>query len=580
MKDLLCLTGIVLTAGLWWVGCGGGDLGSVPRSRTLILDCSEPTSCAGQINDFDSFNPYLPTGTSRTGWNFLYESLYYYNPHRESDNLIPWIAESHTFNENFTEVTVKIREGVEWSDGKPWTAADLVFTVEMLREHAPELKFSTDMETWVREAAVVDELTAKIILTAPNPRFIFSYFSANSDNGMFIVPRHVWEGKDPTTFANFDPEKGWPVVSGPYRLTLSAPQQRIWDLRENWWAARTGFQRLPKVERIIYLTYMDEAKRVQNLIANNLDSCLDLRPANIKSVVDQNPRVSTWSGRDLPYGRLDWWPVCLGFNGLEEPFDDPEIRRAINRAIDREQLVEIGWQGSGTYSLLPFPNFPPLRKFTGQIQDLLEKYAVGRHDPEETAAIMRRKGWVRDASQIWTRDGKRCKIVIEIFPFFQDLVSVLVAQLQRAGFDASFRMTSDSYTRMTQGVARAFMMGNGGSVRDPYFTLRLYHSRFVQPTGTPTQYFWRWRNDAFDAIVDQMGQTAPDDPALVDLFHQAMDIWLRELPSIPLVQWYHRIPHNQTYWKNWPTAAHPYANDSYWANTWLLVLLGLEPVQG
>ena len=132
---------------------------------------------------------------------------------------------------------------------------------------------------------------------------------------------------------------------------------------------------------------------------------------------------------------------------------------------------------------------------------------------------------------------------------------------------------------MSQGVALAYMMGNGGSVRDPYFTLRLYHSRFALPTGTPTTYFWRWANDDFDAIVDRMGQTAPDDPKLEGMFHDAMEIWLRELPAIPLMQWYHRIPHNETYWTNWPSADNPYINGAYWHRTWLLVLLGLVPTQ-
>jgi peptide/nickel transport system substrate-binding protein len=69
----------------------------------------------------------------------------------------------------------------------------------------------------------------------------------------------------------------------------------------------------------------------------------------------------------------------------------------------------------------------------------------------------------------------------------------------------------------------------------------------VRPTGTAAEYYWRWSNPEFDRIVDRMGQLATEDPALQELFREAMEIWLRELPSIPLVQWYHRIPHNETY---------------------------------
>ena len=161
---------------------------------------------------------------------------------------------------------------------------------------------------------------------------------------------------------------------------------------------------------------------------------------------------------------------------------------------------------------------------------------------------MQRKGWHKDEDGFWSKDGTRLKIVVDVFPnLFQDFTPVLIEQLRQAGFDASFRATNDAYTRMTQGTAWAFVVGHAASVRDPYFTLRLYHSRFVQPTGTSAEHFWRWKNEEFDAIVDRMAEVAPEDPELVALFRKAMDIWLRELPSIPLIQWYHRIPHNETY---------------------------------
>ena len=64
----------------------------------------------------------------------------------------------------------------------------------------------------------------------------------------------------------------------------------------------------------------------------------------------------------------------------------PEIRRAINYAIDRDQLVAIGWQGAGTKSHLPLPDFPPIRQYTDTIQDLVEKYEIGVHDPAKAAA--------------------------------------------------------------------------------------------------------------------------------------------------------------------------------------------------
>ena len=573
---------ILLLASLPLVACGGTGEGpgrtlkNVPRSRTLIMDCAEANTCAGQIKDYNSFNPFIPGSISRIGYNFLYEPLYFFNAYEADSELIPWIAESHAFNADFTQITVKIRPGVEWSDGHPWTAHDFVFTINMLKDNAPQLMYSTDMATWVEEAVALDDLTARIVLKAPNPRFLSSYFVHSGDQGVPIVPKHIWEGQDPENFKNFDLAKGWPVLTGPYQIAVSEPAQRIWDLRGDWWAKKLGFQQLPKVERIIYLTYMEENKRVQNLIANNIDTCLELRPANIVSLLQANANITTWTGREPPYSYITWWPISLGFNGLEAPWSDPEMRRAVNYAIDREQLVEIGWQNSGDWTLLPIPDLPQMKKYFTLAEDIVAKHRVEVFDPEQSAAILSRKGYAR-SGEFWEKDGKPLSMVIDIFSHFQDLTPVLIAQLKKAGIDASFRMTSDFNTRLRQGTARAYMIGNFSSMRDPYFVLRQYHSRFVQPTGEPADNPWRWQNAAFDKLIDQMGQTPSDHPAMDELYRRAIDIWLAELPSIPIVQWPHRIPHNETYWTNWPTAENPYVNSAYWSRTWLLVLLQLQP---
>ena len=322
----------------------------------MVTDCVDQGTCSGQFQDYDAFNPYLPGKVSRTGYNFLYEPLYFYNAYR--DEIIPWIATGHEYNSDYTEVTIKIRPGVEWSDGQPWTAHDVVFTINMLRDHAPELTFAVDMQTWVKTAVASDSLTAHIALTAPNPRFVFTYFTHNFDNGVPIVPRHIWEGQDPKTFANFDLAQGWPVVSGPYRLAHSVPEQRIWDRREGWWATKIGFRQPPQVERLIYLPYMEEAKQVQNLATNAMDLCADMLPPNIRTTLEQNPNVTTWSGQEPPYGYLDWWPLSLGFNAQESPYDEPAFRWAVNHAINREQLVEVGWQGAGRTNPVAVPRLP------------------------------------------------------------------------------------------------------------------------------------------------------------------------------------------------------------------------------
>jgi peptide/nickel transport system substrate-binding protein len=562
-------------------GCGrerpelGSQVRPVPRERTLIMPA--PDGGGGCIRDYNSFNPFRPS-VSRTGYNYLYEPLYFYAAHRPGQGLIPWIATNHVYSADFKRLTVDLRPGVTWSDGKSWTAHDVVFTINMLKSHAPELTFSSDMKTWLSEAVAENDLRLRIELTRPNPHFLFTYFANNFDNGVPIVPRHIWEGQDPGSFANLDIARGWPVVSGPYRMVYSHFQKRIWDRRDDWWAARIGFQRLPRVERIIYLGDMEEGKCVQHMITDEMDICNDLRPSNIRTAMIHNPRVTTWTGRKEPFGYVDWWPTCMGFNATEPPFDDRRMRWAVDLVLDRQAILQIGWQGCGTTTHFPLPSFPALNSYTDRIGGLTERYPVDRVDGKASAALMTEMGYARDADGYWAKDGKRLRIVLEVFELFKDIAPVIVSQLRRAGFDATFRMSSDAFTRIAQGQAQCYLFGSCGSVRDPFFTLDSFHSRHVKPTGTHTYPFWRWANPEFDAAVDRMGTVPSGDEDMHKAFAEAMEIWLRELPAIPLLQWYHRIPHNETYWRNWPSEENPYVNSAFWARTWLLVLLELDPV--
>ena len=119
----------------------------------------------------------------------------------------PWLATGYKFNANFTQLTVDLRKGVEWSDGKPFTAADVVFTVNMLKENAPKLAQSADMKQWVKDVSAPNEQTVQFTLTDSNPRFFHNYFQFHQDLGIQIVPEHIFKGQDPQTFTNFDLEK-------------------------------------------------------------------------------------------------------------------------------------------------------------------------------------------------------------------------------------------------------------------------------------------------------------------------------------------------------------------------------------
>ena len=78
-----------------------------------------------------------------------------------------------------------------------------------------------------------------------------------------------------------------------------------------------------------------------------------------------------------------------------------------------------------------------------------------------------------------------------------------------------------------------------------------------------------------------MGPLASDDPKFIDLANQAFDIYYKDVIDIPIIQWLHRIPYNQTYWTNWPTLENKASgvNGAFWAHTGMLVVTGLKAAQ-
>ena len=428
-STIMTVTFLVAAVLFLFAGEGPAGINKVPRNRTFISVGGGGESLQ-QFTDHESMNPYFLGHISAHGAQIIFEPLYFYNYLQDKE--IPWLAESYQYNDDFTELTIKIRPNVTWSDGEPFTARDVAYTLNMLRENAPELRYSTEVKKWTKNVEAVDDLTAKVYLNSANPRFFFNFLTSHQDIGMWILPEHIWKDKDPKTFSNYDMDKDWPVVTGPYELALSNKDQTIFDLRDEWWAAKTGFQQMPKVERLIFLPAFDETKHAQLMIGNEVDVSLCLSPENIKKVLKQNPKVSTFSHDKPPFGYLDWWPTGMGFNCSEPPFNDPEIRWAVSCAINRKDIVTYGQQGLGSATRVTFPEFPSLVRYIDSIEDLFQKYDPVVYDPKKTEAIMEKKGYKKGSNGFWEGpDGKPFKIVITTFPVLQSVCPPVVENLRR-----------------------------------------------------------------------------------------------------------------------------------------------------
>jgi len=131
---------------------------------------------------------------------------------------------------------------------------------------------------------------------------------------------------------------------------------------------------------------------------------------------------------------------------------------------------------------------------------------------------------------------------------------------------------------MAEGNFECLMFGHGGSVRDPYFTMKLYQSASVNIPGGHQVNFYHWENERWDELTDEVAKTHPDDlEKMQELWHEAMEIWIVELPDVPVLEFYHRIIMSEKRWTNWPLGGQTdgYVNEASWHLTWGMVLHAL-----
>ncbi len=136
---------------------------------------------------------------------------------------------------------------------------------------------------------------------------------------------------------------------------------------------------------------------------------------------------------------------------------------------------------------------------------------------------------------------------------------------------------------MADGKPGLYMFGHGASLMDPYAAFELFHGRYSAADrhhGRQQPLLALQRTRSSTRSSTQMAPLASDDPKFMELAAQALEIYWRDQIDIPIIQWLHRIPYNQTYWTNWPTAANPAlgCNGAFWAHTGLLVITSLKAV--
>lgn len=552
-------------------------LAALPRNQTLVLGWG----VAGG-SSVGTTNPWaLPGYTHQEGNNLLFEPLMYFAIFK--GQFIPWLADSMEYTSpDFMGLEIKLNKDAKWSNGKPVTAKDVVFTFEGQLKNQ-KLPYHANFAQVVDSVTAKDDLTVEVKFKTPAPRFKFEVLTEKFDTGIPIVPAE-WEQAQPDP--TMAPGRDEIPHSGPYDVVAWNANQKILELRPDWWGAKAGRGPSPAVKRVVIVNTLTAPidSVAQRLVNNEFDASVDMRAQVIGNILEQNKQIQSWTGNHAPYGYLDWWPNSLWMNDQIAPYSDVRVRKAISRAIDRDKINEVLYDGAKVSTIYPFPLYPNIQKFVDSpaVKAEQAKYEPGKFDLAESAKLMTEAGFAKNGDGLWAKGGKTLDATIQAFEGIHgDIAPVLAEMLHQAGFDSNVNFGTDAYQNMVDGKPGLYLFGHGGSLYDPFEGLNLFHGKFSNAIGTAAgnNRFSRYKNPEFDAILDSISPLGSDNPKFQEGAAKALGIYWRDVIDVPVIQWLHRIPYNNHYWTNWPSESNGALgiNGAFWAHTGLIEIVSLKP---
>lgn len=574
-----------------------------PRSETLYADM-----VTGRVTSAGNFNEWVGWKNRDRGMQQLMNESLWTSDFINGKGIAGLATGPAEYNEDFTQVTFNLREGVYWSDGVELTADDMVFTIELLRD-TPGMNFNAEMQV-VENAYAADRYTVVVELTESNSRF-HTYFR-DFWGCLWIMPKHVFElVEDPITF-EYNP----PLSLGPYVLHSYDPvgMWTAWVIRDDWERTPTGMlYGKPAPKYVVYRHIDDPSLRVIAMVRHELDS--SFMPIEALRATMSANSYARGKRTEFPWAQAGA-PTVNGhiFNCLKPPFDNVEVRWALTLAIDIVELLAISNDGGAGMSVLNYSNVPlyleliyePMEEwlvnFTLDIEvdgepfhpydtdaparlieyveargypipeDTDHVFGVGwwKYAPDVAARLLERNGFTQDKDGMWLLpDGTPWKIELLTDPVpGHDMYRSSFAtshEWRKFGIDAVSVPSEMAATLSSNGDFDVYpsrpILEPYGDHPDEYKQFNQLHSQYVEPVlGERTWgHACRWSDPRMDQVIADLKVTDwTDTDRLVELGIEGMKILVEEMPSTPLFTLLDLVSWDTYYWTNWPGEENAY----------------------
>lgn len=499
---------------------------------------------AGSPTFVRNFNPF--SSSRRQGINFMFEPLQVVNA--IDGKATPFLATGGKIIDPQT-IEYTIREGVKWSDGEDFTADDVVFTFNLVKEN-PALD---TLGVWQHIDTIesTDSTVTFHLKEADIP-------AETIINQQLIVPEHIWKDvDDPVKWTNEDP-----VGTGPYVIDTFGPNQYTLKKNENYW--------------------QKDKVAVEKIVAPASNKQLDIVNKGYDWAYSFITDVDkTWVGANKQHNHY-WFPpggtVSLYPNLTKKPFDDVNFRKGLSYAINRDKIAkdaELGYVDGASQAGLLLPNWEDW------INEDIPNRGKVEQDTDKALEYFAKAGYTQNDGKLVDASGKQLELNITVPNGYTDwLRGMQSAQSQLGRLGITVKLTQPQPAAYTQAqnngdfdlIVSSF--GGTGSLYQDFNNL--LNSEFATPVGTSTSAnFERYKSDEADQLLTQL-RAAADEDEQKEIVDQLQQIVYDEVPVVTMFYGGLWGLYSDKNFTGWPSEDNPYAPPTTWNSSMLLVVTNLK----